>query len=72
MNYILSKYINTEFHPFIGVVWTFRGCQVEMHKAGFTCTCKDVKKEKCKHIKSVEFGILGVDAKEYKLEPLCA
>lgn len=72
MNYIRSKYINTEFHPFVGVVWNFRGCQVEMHKQGFTCGCKDAIKGMCKHIKSVEFGILGVDAKEYKLEPLCA
>lgn len=71
MNYIISKYINTQFHHFVGFVWTFKGCQVEMHKPGFTCTCKDAKKEKCKHIKSVEFGILGVDAKEYKLEPIC-
>ena len=72
MNYITSKYINTFFHPFVGVIWTFRGCQVEMHKQGFTCNCKDAKKDKCKHIKSVEFGILGVDAKEYRLEPVRA
>jgi hypothetical protein len=72
MNYITSKYINTFFHPFVGVIWSFRGCQVEMHKQGFTCNCKDAKKDKCKHIKSVEFGILGVDAKEYRLEPVRA
>lgn len=72
MNYFTSKYINTLSHQFIGIIWTFRGCQVEMHKQGFTCNCKDARKEKCKHIKSVEFGILGVDMKEFKLEPVCA
>lgn len=71
MNCIPSKYINTQSHQFLGIVWPFRAGKVEMHKTGFTCKCKDAKKDKCWHIKSVEFGILGVDAKEYRLEYLC-
>lgn len=72
MNRIVSKYITTQRHPFVGVVWQFRGCQVEMHEDGFSCSCKKTHREKCKHVKSVELGILGVNAKEYRIEPICA
>jgi len=60
MNYIQSKSINTVDHQFVGSTWQFRGCQVEMHDAGFSCTCKKRLTYKCNHIISVELGILGV------------
>jgi hypothetical protein len=72
MDRIISKYIGAESHPFVGTTWQFRGCQVEMHKDGFSCSCKKKHREKCKHIRSVELGILGVNAKEYLIEPVCA
>lgn len=65
-----SKYIDTNDHCFIGIKWPFRGCYVEMHPNGFSCTCQKKPRQKCKHIKSVEFGILGVNSKEYHLEPV--
>lgn len=51
----------------VGTTWRFRGCQVEMHNDGFSCDCKKKPRDKCNHIKSVEFGILGVGAVEYKI-----
>lgn len=67
MTIFQSKYINTEDHAFIGMIWPFRGCRVEMLREGFSCDCKSRPQQKCNHIKSVEFGILGVNAKEYSL-----
>lgn len=66
MTYFECKHINTKNHPLSGTVWSFRGCTVEMNDRGFTCNCKN-SKFKCNHIKSVEFGILGVNSKEYAL-----
>lgn len=63
-----SKYISTQNHYMVGTIWPFRGCQVEMHTDGFSCNCKKRPRFKCNHVKSVEFGILGVNAKEYNLE----
>jgi len=65
-----SKHINTKNHHFVGIVWPFRGCQVEMLSEGFSCNCKKRAVVKCNHIKSVELGILGVNAKEYKIESI--
>lgn len=62
-----SKSIQTKGHLFIGTVWQFRGCEVEMYKEGFRCSCKTNPRTKCNHIKSVEMGILGVNLKEFKL-----
>lgn len=62
-----SKSINTEGHYLTGTIWTFRGCEVEMHREGFSCNCKKSPRFKCNHIKSVELGILGVNKKEYLL-----
>ena len=62
-----SGYINTEYHHLLGMVWPFRGCQVQMFVDGFGCTCQKRPREKCNHIKSVEYGILGVNTKEYAL-----
>jgi hypothetical protein len=67
MGRIVPKSINTESHYLIGVVWPFRGCEVEMHRDGFSCTCKKRMTYKCNHIKSVELGILGVGQKQYEL-----
>ncbi len=61
------KYINTENHWLLGTVWPFRGCKVEMHPTGFSCDCQKKPRQKCKHIKSVEMGIFGVNLKEYAL-----
>ena len=52
-----SEEINTEKHPFVGVVWPIIGSKgdeysVEMTDKGFTCDCPAYRK--CKHIKSVE------------------
>jgi hypothetical protein len=66
MTYFQHRSINTEKHPFIGFVWPFRNCQVELHSEGFTCTCKKRLTFKCNHIKSVELGILGVGQKYHK------
>ena len=66
MNYIQSKSINTVDHQFVGSTWQFRGCQVEMHDEGFTCNCKKKPRDACNHIKSVQFGILGVGQEYYK------
>jgi hypothetical protein len=67
MNRIVLKSINTKSHYLIGMVWLFRGCQVEMHDDGFSCTCKKRMTYKCNHIKSVELGILGVGQTHYEL-----
>lgn len=72
MQIFMSKYITTQGHHFVGFVWPFRNCQVEMHSDGFSCNCKKQPRDKCNHIKSVEFGILGVNAKEYRIEPVRA
>lgn len=69
MQYFESKSITTQGHHFVGFVWPFRGCQVEMHEEGFTCNCKKNARTKCNHIRSVELGILGVNSKEYRIEP---
>jgi|TARA_B110000977_G_scaffold201814_1_gene298896 hypothetical protein len=55
-----SKFINTVGHAFNGTSWTFRGCEVVMDETGFACTCSKRAVYKCKHITSVELGILGV------------
>jgi hypothetical protein len=65
-----NKHINTENHHLLGTIWPFRGCQVEMRIDGFSCNCKKRHLVKCYHVKSVELGILGVNAKEYRLEPV--
>ena len=57
-----SEEINTDKHPFVGVVWPVEGSQgneyqVRMYDSGFDCTC--IAFRKCKHIKSVEDKILG-------------
>jgi hypothetical protein len=65
-----TRNINTEGHYLIGTIWPFRSAQVEMHSDGFSCNCKKKPRDKCYHIKSVELGILGVDTKEYRLEPI--
>jgi hypothetical protein len=67
MTLFQSKSINTNGHQFIGYVWKFRGCQVEMHANGFSCNCKKRHFAKCNHVKSVELGILGVNQIKYKL-----
>ena len=67
MNYFECKYIDTQNHFLIGMTWPFRDCNVEMHSEGLSCTCRKNAKYKCNHIKNVEFGILGVNAKEYTL-----
>jgi len=67
MTYFECKHINTSNHALVGMTWPFRGCTVEMHDKGFICTCNKNGRFKCNHIKSVEFGILGVNAKEYSL-----
>lgn len=51
----------------VGVVWQFRGCEVEMHVDGFSCTCRKNHKEKCNHVKSVEFGLLGVGMPPWRI-----
>jgi len=66
MTYFQHRSIDTENHHFVGTTWPFRSCHVEMHKEGFTCTCKKRLTFKCNHIKSVELGILGVGQKYYK------
>lgn len=70
MTYFQHRSINTQGHQFVGTVWPFRGCQVEMHDEGFVCTCKKRLTFKCNHIKSVELGILGVGRTHYR-EPIC-
>ena len=67
-----SKHINTTKHIFLGTIWQFRDCKVEMVPEGFSCNCQKKPRLKCKHIKSVELGILGVNLKEFKIEPICA
>ncbi len=62
------KYINTEGHSMVDTKWTFRGCFVTMHETGFSCNCQKRPRQKCKHIKSVEMGILGVGCAKYKTE----
>ena len=52
-----SEQINTENHPFVGIVWPVIGSKgdeysVEMTDRGFTCDCPAYVK--CKHIKGVE------------------
>ena len=52
-----SEEINTENHPFVGIVWPIIGSKgdeysVEMTDQGFTCDCPAYVK--CKHIKGVE------------------
>jgi hypothetical protein len=61
------KYINTEGHWMVGTVWPFRGCSVIMDSDGFECDCQKKPRQKCKHIKSVEMGIFGVNLKQYKV-----
>lgn len=61
------KYINTSNHWLLGTVWPFRNCSVTMHPEGFVCDCQSRPRQKCKHIQSVEMGIFGVNAKEYKI-----
>lgn len=65
MNHIALKSIETKGHCFVGTVWSFRNCQVEMHEDGFSCTCKKTLARKCPHIKSVELGMLGVGRQYY-------
>lgn len=67
MQYFVHKSINTQGHWMVGTQWPFRNAVVEMHDEGFTCNCKKRPTAKCNHIKSVELGILGVNAKEYKV-----
>ena len=50
-----SEVINTENHPFVGIVWPVTGSKgdeysVEMTDQGFECDCPAYRK--CKHIKS--------------------
>jgi hypothetical protein len=66
-NRIQFNKINTAQHHAVGTVWQFRGCAVEMHVDGFSCTCRKTHKEKCNHMKSVEFGLLGVGMLQWKL-----
>lgn len=61
------KYINTQNHWLLGTVWPFRGCEVSMNQNGFECNCQKRPRQKCRHIKSVEMGIFGVNAKEYAI-----
>jgi hypothetical protein len=65
-----NKYINTVNHWLVGTKWPFRGCTVEMNEDGFICDCQKQPRQKCKHIKSVEMGIFGVNLKEYLIEPI--
>lgn len=67
MNKFQSKFINTDRHVFVGLTWPFRGCEVELCEDGFTCTCREKHRYKCNHIKSVEFALAGVNAKDYML-----
>ena len=67
MTRLISKKINTATHPFVGTVWQFRNCEVEMHVDGFSCNCRKTHKEPCNHFKSVEFGLLGVGMPQWKL-----
>lgn len=61
------KYINTVGHWLLGVQWPFRGCSVTMTEDGLVCDCQKAPRFKCKHIKSVEMGIFGVNEKKYTL-----
>lgn len=61
------KYIDTSKHIFLGTIWPFRDCKVEMVQDGFSCNCQKKPRLKCRHIKSVELGILGVGQKYYEL-----
>jgi hypothetical protein len=67
MKYFQLKSVDTRDHFFLGTVWPFRNCEVQMHTEGFTCNCKKHMQYKCNHIKSVELGLLGVSSKEYCL-----
>lgn len=58
MNLYTHHKINTYGNYLVGTKWYFGKNIVEMFDKGFGCTCKE--KTKCGHIKSVEFGILGV------------
>ncbi len=58
--------ITTKGNWHVGTVWPFRGCEVEMHEEGFSCTCKKRPTTKCNHIKSVELGLLGVGQQYWK------
>ena len=54
-----STIINTENHPFVGVIWPVIGSKgdeytVEMTDKGFECDCP--ARVKCKHIKKIEKG----------------
>ena len=64
------KHINTNNHWLVDTIWPFRGCSVTMHHDGFSCDCQKKPRIKCKHIKSVEMGIFGVNYKGYKLESI--
>lgn len=67
MTQFQSKYIDTATHVFLGAIWEFRNCCVEMSTDGFACDCQKKPRVKCNHIKSVELGILGVNCKKYAL-----
>ena len=59
-----SEYINTKNHHLVEVVWPVIGSKgdkysVTMTNYGFDCNCAAYRK--CKHIKSVEEGLLGPD-----------
>ena len=66
MTYFQHRKIETIGNWIVGTIWVFRGCQVEMHDEGFTCNCKKKPRDACNHIKSVQFGILGVGQEYYK------
>jgi hypothetical protein len=60
MTFFQHRAINTKGNYLVGTTWPFRGCHVEMHEDGLSCTCKKRLTYKCNHIISVELGILGV------------
>lgn len=62
-----SKSIKTADHWMVGTIWPYRGCEVEMCREGFQCTCKVKPRTKCKHITWVEMNILGVNAVEFEI-----
>jgi hypothetical protein len=66
MTYMQHRHINTENNYMLGTIWKFREAQVEMHKEGFSCTCRKRLTYVCNHIKSVQLGILGVGQTHYK------
>lgn len=60
------RHINTDGSWLVGTIWPHGQFQVEMLSEGFVCNCKKKMAFECYHIKSVQFGLLGVNQEHRK------